>query len=358
MGNTEKAKELYDKGMALLEKEDVAGAIAAFTESIKCEESSEAYFKRGQFLKYTKNFNIDDSLADFDKALSLEEIPELRAEIFLHRARCYSVKNQFDKAIADYNKVIMDSPYEEDKADAYHERGVAYYKQGDMDNAVADFKNGAKLGNENSIGTLKNLGVELDEIPSSSAPTSGGSSATPTAQPAEKQQSSPEPQKPSSSRIAIGDFGMDGSSETPTKGKLKLEDGSVYEGDIVNGKPHGKGKITSTTGNVEEGNFVKGKLNGKGVMRTKNNSIVYEGNWLDGKMTGKGKMTYSSGIVEEGDFEIALLHGKGKVTNKNGDVFEGDFEWGHGKGKMTFKNGKVKEGKWEDGKFKGKGLFG
>ena len=210
---------------------------------------------------------------------------------------------------------------------------------------ITSLRESADYGNEDALVYLKSMGFEYTpKNPSSlKAPNLGGSSA----------------------RGSSGERGMTSSSSssasatpTPTKGKLKLEDGSVYEGDIVNGKPHGKGKITSTIGNVEEGNFVKGKLNGKGVMRTKNNSIVYEGNWLDGKMTGKGKMTYSGGIVEEGDFEIALLHGKGKVTNKNGDVFEGDFEWGHGKGKMTFKNGKVKEGKWEDGKFKGKGLFG
>jgi len=28
------------------------------------------------------------------------------------------------------------------------------------------------------------------------------------------------------------------------KGKLTYRDGSVYEGDLVNGKPHGKGKLT------------------------------------------------------------------------------------------------------------------
>jgi hypothetical protein len=46
---------------------------------------------------------------------------------------------------------------------------------------------------------------------------------------------------------------------------LKLindDDGSVYEGETVNGKPHGKGKKTYADGRVEEGRWKKGiKIN-------------------------------------------------------------------------------------------------
>ena len=62
------------------------------------------------------------------------------------------------------------------------------------------------------------------------------------------------------------------------KGKLTYNDGSVYEGDLVNGKPHGKGKLTYIYGSV------------------------YEGDWVDGEQTGLGKMTYPDGKVDEGRF--------------------------------------------------------
>jgi hypothetical protein len=63
------------------------------------------------------------------------------------------------------------------------------------------------------------------------------------------------------------------------KGRLTYNDGSVYEGDIVNGKPHGKGKLTYVYGGV------------------------YEGDWFDGEQTGIGKMTYPDGEVDEGRFQ-------------------------------------------------------
>jgi len=63
------------------------------------------------------------------------------------------------------------------------------------------------------------------------------------------------------------------------KGKLTFNDGSVYEGDMVNGKPHGIGKLMYVYGGV------------------------YEGDWVDGEQTGMGKMTYPNGEVDEGRFQ-------------------------------------------------------
>jgi len=43
------------------------------------------------------------------------------------------------------------------------------------------------------------------------------------------------------------------------KEKLMLPDGGVYEGDVVDGKPHGKGKVVYPDGKVEEGNWKDGE---------------------------------------------------------------------------------------------------
>ena len=96
---------------------------------------------------------------------------------------------------------------------------------------------------------------------------------------------------------------------------------SVYEGDFVNGVPHGKGKYRS-----EEFN----------------NRYVYEGDFVNDEQTGKGKKTYEGGT--------------GKWRKMRGSVYEGDFVKGepHGIGKMTYANGWVEEGKWKDGEFLGK----
>ena len=48
----------------------------------------------------------------------------------------------------------------------------------------------------------------------------------------------------------------------PDKGKITKKNGIVYEGDVINGIPHGKGKITLTDGRAKEGNWKNGKFIG------------------------------------------------------------------------------------------------
>jgi len=189
-------------------------------------------------------------------------------------------------------------------------------------------------------------------------------------------------------------------SSVPTICKLKLDDGT-YEGEIVNGKPHGKGKLTYSDGDVYEGDWVDGERTGKGKMTYADDKVydryvyegdwvndepngkgkmtwadddvydryVYEGDFVDGKLNGKGKMTWTDGRVYEGDFVDGKLNGKGKMTWADGRVYEGDFvddgvyegdlvnNKPHGKGKMTWTDGRVYEGDWVDGLENGKGKY-
>ena len=45
----------------------------------------------------------------------------------------------------------------------------------------------------------------------------------------------------------------------PNKGKVTGKNGVVYEGDVVNGIPHGKGKVTYADGRIIEGTWKNGK---------------------------------------------------------------------------------------------------
>jgi len=160
------------------------------------------------------------------------------------------------------------------------------------------------------------------------------------------------------------------------KGKVTIPGGLVYEGELVNGMPHGKGTMTLSDGSVYEGNFVNGGFHGKfkltcpngmnegeivdGISYSKGNrklpdGTVYEGDFVGNKFQGKGKMTYKDGDVYEGDFVDDKLQGNGKMTYANGDVYEGEFIGGklQGKGKKTYKDGKVEEGDWKDDNFLG-----
>jgi len=46
----------------------------------------------------------------------------------------------------------------------------------------------------------------------------------------------------------------------PYKGKVTGKNGIVYEGDVVNGTPHGKGKVIYADGRIVEGNWNNGKF--------------------------------------------------------------------------------------------------
>jgi hypothetical protein len=158
-------------------------------------------------------------------------------------------------------------------------------------------------------------------------------------------------------------------------GKWTLPDGSIYEGERVNGEFHGKGKLIFANGNVYEGDFVNGYRTGKGKYTWANGDKYegdlvnnnqhgkgiyayisgdkYEGDWIDGKQNGKGKYTWANGDKYEGDWVDGKPYGKGKRTWADGAVYEGDWvnEKRNGKGKMTYPDGEVEEGNWEDGKF-------
>jgi hypothetical protein len=139
----------------------------------------------------------------------------------------------------------------------------------------------------------------------------------------------------------------------PIREKLIFEDGSVDEGDFVEGRLHGKGKRTYNDGAVYIGDFVNGLRHGKGKT-TNANGDVHEGDYANGNSHGKGKYTWADdGTVYEGDFVDSKFHGKGKITYADGRVYEGDCadDKRNGQGKMTYPDGRVEEGEWKDGEF-------
>ncbi|GHT93900.1 hypothetical protein FACS1894122_09890 [Alphaproteobacteria bacterium] len=88
-------------------------------------------------------------------------------------------------------------------------------------------------------------------------------------------------------------------------------DSGAYEGSRnKQGIPHGKGKLTNQAV-----------------------GFSYEGDFMDGKPHGTGKLIYSDGAAYEGAFVDGRPHGKGKVTFLedsiyNGASYEADFKKG------------------------------
>ena len=124
-------------------------------------------------------------------------------------------------------------------------------------------------------------------------------------------------------------------------GRVAYVCGSIYEGELLDGKKHGKGKLTWANGDTYEGDWVDNKNIGKGKL-TWANGDSYEGDWVDNNRTGKGKYTWANGDSYEGDFIDNKKHGKGKFTYGDGDSYEG--EWAddkrHGAGLHRFADGR------------------
>lgn len=56
-----------------------------------------------------------------------------------------------------------------------------------------------------------------------------------------------------------------------------------------------------------------------------NNGCVYKGEWLHGKPNGIGKLFYPEGSVFEGYFFEGQQEGYGRKIHSNMDIFEGNF---------------------------------
>lgn len=196
-------------------------------------------------------------------------------------------------------------------------------------------------------------------------------------------------------------------SREASEGKQTLEDGSVYEGELLGGNPHGYGKRKYQNGDIYEGQFQKGMAHGHGTFRYKEDEVLnrYVGMWSSDKWNGYGTLVLSdnSRIVglwqknrlEYGDFEGSdgsVRSGKwrgdwefleegfskdssgtefnglfkpdgsyrsGFIKNLNGDLFTGTFLANkyHGKGVLEKADGSLYVGDFENNEFSGSGML-
>ena len=118
--------------------------------------------------------------------------------------------------------------------------------------------------------------------------------------------------------IGYGYFGEEAYELKDGKGLVKNYwiSGTIYEGDILNGKRHGKGKEYSNYSNVDgiltfKGEYLNGERNGKGKEIISNN-VVFEGEYLNGKRNGKGiEYNWWGNKLYEGEYV------NGKKVNAN-----------------------------------------
>lgn len=158
----------------------------------------------------------------------------------------------------------------------------------------------------------------------------------------------------------------------------KKPNGENFKGNYLKGAIHGKGKIEFGENNFYEGEFKDGVFEGEGVLRQQNST--YTGPFKNGKFHGYGELVQDDGTMLKGDFvdgnvtgkaelvsevssykgdmKAGFMEGEGELTDKNGFVYKGEFLQGmkHGKGKFFSPKGElISSGIWEKGEFQNNG---
>jgi len=111
----------------------------------------------------------------------------------------------------------------------------------------------------------------------------------------------------------------------PQKPRTKSwSDGREYQGDILNGEPHGFGRLRYAEGRSYKGQFRFGLFHGRGVQDLGNGGAFW-GEFQDGKRHGKGTLRFPDGRVFTGSFLAGKATGHATLRSaSNGLLYEGD----------------------------------
>ena len=141
---------------------------------------------------------------------------------------------------------------------------------------------------------------------------------------------------------------------------IKKPDGSVYVGQVLNGKKHGTGTLTDLCRAEYVGEWKNDMRNGRGYQTFcvdfKLNGNSYNGEWVNNYLDGYGVYTYSNGTTLEGIFNDGFPSGACKKFYIKGDIFEGEcagFDNLRGKVSLSDNRGTfwgcLKENNFKDG---------
>eukprot|EP00985_Skeletonema_marinoi_P000017 scaffold8_cov142-Skeletonema_marinoi.AAC.10 len=163
------------------------------------------------------------------------------------------------------------------------------------------------------------------------------------------------------------------------KGILNMENGAIYDGQLMGGLPHGEGICTWTNGDRYEGDWDRGTRHGKGIYKRANGDVfdgefkvnlrhgkgkyiwtngdVYDGEWRLDEQHGKGTMKCKDGTFYSMQFKDGLAHGEGTYKRSDGSIYHGEVRGGliHGRGKMKYRDGSEYTGQFVFGRMHGEG---
>lgn len=123
----------------------------------------------------------------------------------------------------------------------------------------------------------------------------------------------------------------------------------TWEGDCIDGLVSGFGKLRVYENGIEyyvfEGFTVNGKIEGQGKMTFLSDGDTFEGNYLDGRPHGQGHFYNDDGDHYEGNYKYGQRSGIGTYWYPpKSDLFKFTGQWENnvenGKGTLYYRNGK------------------
>jgi hypothetical protein len=163
---------------------------------------------------------------------------------------------------------------------------------------------------------------------------------------------------PAGGKTAAGDSLKFG--ETYALQTVVAPDGSVYNGELKDGKPNGQGTFTDARGSYQKGEWRNGRayrISGTAVLP---DGTKEEGTWNDDGTKCGGTIWFTDGRIYKGDWVIVegradLPYGVGAMTWPDGRQYTGHFVNGKrdGVGKLTHPDGKIEDGSWAQDAFVG-----
>lgn len=115
---------------------------------------------------------------------------------------------------------------------------------------------------------------------------------------------------------------------------IDYESGAFYDGDVVNGVPHGQGVYHEPNGDFYQGAFANGVRHGQGM------------SYSSTEVSDRGKKRTVLWVTHDGGWKNGKKHGHGVTVNRNRYVLRGD-QWVYTELVTT-------EGDWVDGNVPGK----
>uniref|UniRef100_A0A1I8JBR1 Radial spoke head 10 homolog B n=1 Tax=Macrostomum lignano TaxID=282301 RepID=A0A1I8JBR1_9PLAT len=172
----------------------------------------------------------------------------------------------------------------------------------------------------------------------------------------------PEPEAPTLTELIISKFAGDKvNGQFEGFGFMEFANGNLYEGEFYHGTMHGKGKYTWTaTGMVYEGDFYCNQITGVGKY-TWDDGSSYDGQVVQGVRHGVGVYTHPSGLSYDGQWHMGMKQGQGKLSYSadGSSYYEGQWlaDRPHGEGVRRYPSGNVYQGMWYAGLRHGQGTM-